>query len=442
VLTVDTIEASFGIDIDAYVVVDFDGFIDAIDALGGVDVDVPRALDDSFYPDPRPEDPHAYTTVHFDAGIQHMDGKRALQYARSRMSTSDADRAERQQLILLAMLDRVRGAAILRKIPGLVVSLADTVHTDLTLSELVDLAALAAQVNPSTVRRQVLREPLVTPHRRDDGAAVLLPQWDLIDPVVDDLFGPLAARGPVPYMVTTGDNVWSIAYRYRLQPETIVWANPEIESAPDLLVVGQTLIIPPVDGVWHTVVEGDTVQSLAAEFGTTVEKIIAFEGNEIEDPSYLRVGQQIMIPDGRKEIVPAARYPMTTTVTAPRGAPEGSGRFSWPAAGVLSQPFWSGHSGIDISNRLETPVRAADAGYVAVTGRDTGGYGLQILIDHGNGYQTRYAHLDTILVEAGDLVGKGQEVGAMGASGRATSVHLHFEILHNWVPENPIGHLP
>ncbi|HSJ58809.1 MAG TPA: LCP family protein [Anaerolineae bacterium] len=442
-LAIDAIEASFGIDIDAYVVVDFDGFVEAIDALGGIEVDVPQALDDPFYPDPRPDDPHAHTTVHFDAGAQQMDGERALQYARSRMSTSDADRAERQQLILLAALEKARSSRVFRTLPDLVFRLAGSVHTDLTLAELVNLAALAAQIDPSDVERQVLREPLVTPHRRENGAAVLLPQWDLIDPVIEELFGPVPALHAVDHTVAPGDNVWSIAQRYWLQPETIVWANPEIQSAPDLLVVGQKLIIPPVDGVWHTVVEGDTVSSLAAEFETTAAKIVGFEGNDLEEPYILRMGQQIMIPDGKKESVVAGhRYPMPELGAAPAGAPTGSGRFSWPSTGVLSQAFWSGHSGIDISGRTGVPIRAADAGYVSLAGRDTWGYGLQVVVDHGNGYVTRYAHLDTMLVRAGDSVTKGQQIGTMGSTGRATSVHLHFEVMENGVPRNPLGYLP
>ncbi|MBN1660760.1 MAG: LCP family protein [Anaerolineae bacterium] len=439
----DTLEASFGIDIDAYVVVDFDGFVEIVDALGGIEVDVPRTLDDAFYPDPQPGDPNAYTSVHFEAGVQHMNGERALQYARSRMTTSNADRAERQQCILLAILDKVRSNAVFRRLPDLIFSLADTVHTDLTLAELVNLAAFAAQIDPSDVERQVLREPLVTPHRREDGAAVLLPHWDLIDPLVEEILGPVAAPVPVDYIVAPGDNVWSIARRYWLQPETIVWANPEIESAPDLLVVGQTLIIPPVDGVWHTVAEGDTLLSLAAEFETTVDKIVGFEGNDLEEPYLLRVGQQIMIPDGKKESVVAGNhYPMPELGAAPAGAPTGSGHFAWPATGMLSQHFWPGHSGIDISNRMGTLVRAADAGYVTVAARDTWGYGLQVLVDHGNGYWTAYAHLDTILVHAGDSVQKGQQIGTMGTSGRTTGPHLHFEVWENGVPQDPLGYLP
>jgi murein DD-endopeptidase MepM/ murein hydrolase activator NlpD len=150
-----------------------------------------------------------------------------------------------------------------------------------------------------------------------------------------------------------------------------------------------------------------------------------------------------MLPDGRKEeVVPGRRYPTTMVDPITMDAPKGSGRFSWPATGVLSQAFWAGHSGIDIRDRTGTVVRAADAGTVRVAGRDTWGYGLQVLIDHGNGYSTVYAHLDAILIRAGDPVTKGQQIGTMGATGRTTGPHLHFEIWEDGVPQDPMVYLP
>ncbi|MBN1658229.1 MAG: peptidoglycan DD-metalloendopeptidase family protein [Anaerolineae bacterium] len=249
--------------------------------------------------------------------------------------------------------------------------------------------------------------------------------------------------GIITYTVQSGDNVWSIATGFELEPQTVLWANPEVESSPDLLSVGQKLIIPPVDGIWYTVGKGDTVESLAKKYKTTIEKIIGFAGNEMEEPYALTAGQQIMLPDGQKQIVvPVNRYPMTMVGTAPKGAPKGSGRFAWPASGMLSQGFWAGHSGIDIASRIGVPIRAADDGYVRLAGRDTWGYGIQVVIDHGNGYMTRYAHLNSLDVKAGDSVKKGQVIGTMGNTGRSTGPHLHFEVLLNGVPRNPLGFLP
>ncbi|MFN2184332.1 MAG: peptidoglycan DD-metalloendopeptidase family protein [Anaerolineae bacterium] len=247
----------------------------------------------------------------------------------------------------------------------------------------------------------------------------------------------------ITYTVQANDNVWAIAQGFGLKAETVLWANPKVEKSPDLLSVGQKLVIPPVDGIYYTVAQGDTVEKLAKTYKTTVEKIVGFEGNQLEEPYTLAVGQQVMLPDGRKQVVVQTNYyPMTRVGSAPKNALKGSGRFAWPTQGILTQRYWSGHLGIDIANRTGTPIRAADAGYVVMAGRDTWGYGNQVLIDHGNGYLTRYAHLDTIKVKAGESVERNQQIGTMGNTGRSTGPHLHFEIIYSQQRRNPLGFLP
>lgn len=184
-----TVEANFGIPIDGYLMLDFGAFEDLVDALGGIEVDVQEPLHDTRYPDPRPRDPHAYKTIHFDAGLQHMDGQRALEYARSRMSTSDFDRARRQQQILLALREKALSLGAVRRWPSLARVIAEAVQTDLDAGEMLALALLAARVEPSNLDQMVLERPYVRGYRREDGAAVQLPNWELINPVVDNLFG-------------------------------------------------------------------------------------------------------------------------------------------------------------------------------------------------------------------------------------------------------------
>ena len=246
----------------------------------------------------------------------------------------------------------------------------------------------------------------------------------------------------ITYTVQPNDNLWVIATGFGVQVETIMWANPEVEKAPDLLAVGETLVILPVDGIYHTVRAGDTVEKLAKEFKTTVEEIVGFDANELEEPYALTPGEQLVIPGGRKKIIPLNIYPMTWVGSPPKGSATGSGRFAWPARGTLTQGFWSAHLAIDIGNRTGTPVYAADAGYVRMAGQDTWGYGNQIVIDHGNGYLTRYAHLHKILVKAGQSVEKNQQIGTMGSTGRSTGPHLHFEVIQGNVKRNPLGYLP
>jgi len=183
-----TIEGNFGIPIDGYLMIDFDAFVQIVDALGGIDIDVPETLHDTRYPDPRPEDPYGFKTVHFDAGWQHMDGARAIEYARSRMSTTDFDRAKRQQMILLAIRKKAVSPGGIARWPTAAAAAMAGVKTDLDVGNLLGLALLAAQTDPADVRQVVLEHPLVTSYERADGAAVELPNWDLINPILEQLF--------------------------------------------------------------------------------------------------------------------------------------------------------------------------------------------------------------------------------------------------------------
>jgi LCP family protein required for cell wall assembly len=189
-----TIEANFGIPIDGYLMVDFQAFESIIDTLGGIYVDVPKRLHDTRYPDPKPGDPYAFKTIHFDPGRQYMNGRRALEYARSRMSTSDFDRAKRQQLVLLATRQKALSLSAVPRWPSLAATIADGVRTDMDTGKLLTLAFLAVEMDTSNLKQVVLEPPLVTGHRRADGAAVQLPNWNLINPVLVELFGPPASR--------------------------------------------------------------------------------------------------------------------------------------------------------------------------------------------------------------------------------------------------------
>ncbi len=198
-----TIETNFSIPIDYYIMIDFTGFQKVVDTLGGIDVKVPKTLHDTMYPVPKPGDPHAYGTVHFDPGLQHMNGERALQYARSRMSTSDFDRATRQQLILLAIREKALNINILPKLPSLAATMGNMVKTDMTLDEMIELAALGPQINLSNIQQLVIQKPMVYGYRTPKGAAVQLPKWDLIHAAVADMFYseavvPVATSTPAP----------------------------------------------------------------------------------------------------------------------------------------------------------------------------------------------------------------------------------------------------
>ena len=109
----------------------------------------------------------------------------------------------------------------------------------------------------------------------------------------------------ITYTVQANDNIWAIAQGFGLKAETVVWANPNIEKSPDLLRVGQQVLVPPVDGIYYTVQAGDTLEKLAKTYQTSVDKIVAFEPNALEEPYALAPGQRIMLVDGRKKVVPS-----------------------------------------------------------------------------------------------------------------------------------------
>ena len=114
--------------------------------------------------------------------------------------------------------------------------------------------------------------------------------------------------------------------------------------------------------------------------------------------------------------------------TLPGGALTGTGEFMWPTEGRITQRSWHCHHAVDVANSEGTPIYAADSGSVVVAGWKEGGYGYTVVINHGNGFHTLYAHLSVISVSVGESVAKGQQVGLMGNTGHSTGSHLHFEI--------------
>lgn len=246
------------------------------------------------------------------------------------------------------------------------------------------------------------------------------------------------------YTVKAGDTVLGIAARYGIQPETILWANSQLESNPDRLSIGDQLNILPFNGVLHVVKPGDTLSGLAAKYKVDVDKLIGYEPNQLADASAaLQVGSQIVIPDGTKPFVAPQAPPSAVYVDAPSDAIKGSGSFSWPTSGNITQQFWSGHRAIDIGSWVGAPVKAADSGYVVLAGGGwNGGYGNHVIIDHGNGFTTLYAHLTSIFVKPGESVSRGQQIGTVGNTGNSTGPHLHFEIMYQGIQRNPYNWLP
>ncbi|MCC7352559.1 MAG: M23 family metallopeptidase [Anaerolineae bacterium] len=283
-------------------------------------------------------------------------------------------------------------------------------------------------------------EPLFAP--ADDESAPLLGDDFLARSAVPYTIIPERARlDPVTYTVQAGDTVIGIAARFKVSPDTVMWANGRLEDNPDLLKLGQQLIILPVSGVLHTVEKNDTVESIAKKYKATPDAVFNFGWNGLNKDNYtLQVGQRLIVPGGTKPYV--ERVAHAYNGPTPKGAKRGTGLYVWPASGTVTQKFWTRHKGIDIGAPTGAAVKASDTGFVAAAGWSNVGYGYYIIIDHGNGDQTLYAHLSRILVEVGQSVGKGARIGSVGNTGNSTGPHLHFEIRRQGVPRNPYGFLP
>ncbi len=244
----------------------------------------------------------------------------------------------------------------------------------------------------------------------------------------------------ITHTVKAGDTLYGIAEQYGIDAETVMWAN-NMELNPDLLRLEQDLTILPVRGVYHTVDKGDTLDGIAKKYKANVADIVSFQLNSLNAKNpQISVGQKLVVPGGSKPAV--VRYVQIYSGPIPAGATRGSGRFVWPAAGVITQGYLPLHTGIDVGAGTGAPVKASDSGYVIVAGWSEYGYGNHVVIDHGNGFQTLYAHLSRYFVNAGDQVGQGATIGLVGSTGRSTGPHLHFEIRQNGVLRNPFGFLP
>jgi len=243
------------------------------------------------------------------------------------------------------------------------------------------------------------------------------------------------------YKVQPGDTVSSIAARYHISSDYIVWNNNDI-SDRDLLSIGSTLQIPSVEGIIHSVRFGETVSEIAQRYGAEARDIIEFTANGLrEDPNRLRSDALILVPGGKKLPPPA---PTLRPDAAPAATVGDADAWFWPARGPITSYWGPSHPlGIDLGAAWGSPVTSARGGTVSFAGgHPCCSYGLHVIVNHGGGYETLYAHLSSINVVPGQRVNRGDLVGAVGQTGRSSGPHLHFELLRNGIPQNPLGFLP
>ena len=252
----------------------------------------------------------------------------------------------------------------------------------------------------------------------------------------------------IDYQIVPGDTVAKIASRFGISPETIVWAN-QLGSG-NLISVGETLAVLPVDGVLHTAAKDDTLDSIAKRYGVGMAAIANYGPNQLANPDSLAVGQNIIVPGGVYKPPPAEPKaqpaPETKAPPAPQPTPAPQPKeergFVWPTYGMLTQYFGAYHAGIDIAAPIGTPIYAAASGRVIKVVKLDWSYGWYLVIDHGNGFEGLYAHCSQFAVSVGDRVEQGEVIASIGNTGRTTGPHLHFELSLNGQVVNPLNYLP
>ncbi len=161
----DTIESAFGVSLDGYVLIDFDGFTEVVDSVNGVDINVPYDIVDEEYP----TEDFGTEVVRFDEGFQHMDGEQALKYVRTRHADSDDARRERQYQVLLALFDTGKSFSSVTRADNIILALGNSVQTSFPLDQQLTLARVGMEIERSDIRLSVLGPPLLQQGYTEDG---------------------------------------------------------------------------------------------------------------------------------------------------------------------------------------------------------------------------------------------------------------------------------
>ncbi|MEZ4680016.1 MAG: peptidoglycan DD-metalloendopeptidase family protein [Caldilineaceae bacterium] len=295
-------------------------------------------------------------------------------------------------------------------------------------------------------------------------------------------------EGEQRYVIQPGDTLWDVALETGIDLTTIPCAVAPDFQVTQPLVIGDELASPEPSVLCHKVAAGETVAALAALYRTTPAAIAAVPWNQlagIDSNQPLPIGRSVRIPtlpfagDGLADPAQAAGSPSflnwmlnqpvdtspflalavggpfanqvarqqglgravvdaTQPGVIPKNWPYGSGNFTWPLAGWLTQGYRHDHRALDIAAPLGTIVTAADRGVVIRAGWNDQGYGRFVIIDHNIDYVTLYAHLNEIFVKEGQVVAQGERIGTVGSTGNSTGPHLHFEIRDFGRLSNPL----
>jgi len=243
-----------------------------------------------------------------------------------------------------------------------------------------------------------------------------------------------AARAPgqpaMVYYVAAGDSLWAIAQRFQVNLDVLMTQNGLAENS--LLGIGQKITIPGNGYRSHRIGAGETLWDIARANGTSVEQLQKL--NPDLEANSLVIGEVITLPGGSgrmamSQVSRGLNYRMI---------------LNWPIIGQITSYFgWRRpgyHYGLDIAGKSGDPIQAAAAGVVAFAGWK-GNYGKAVVIEHGDGRQTLYGHMQRTLVRVGESVTRGEIIGRVGSTGHSTGPHVHFEVREEGICYNPLKFL-
>lgn len=241
----------------------------------------------------------------------------------------------------------------------------------------------------------------------------------------------IAGKSVQCYYVRPGDNLWNISRTYQVELEILMSINKLDRNS--ILRVGQRLEIPGGNTRIHIISRGETLWDIARHYNVDLAELQRLNSNK--QANNLKIGDQINLPRDASRVAFGESLKPSRSIVS---------RFTWPIRGTITSKYgWrdSGfHHGLDIAGNLGDPVQAAAGGVVSSAGYISL-YGNTVIIDHPDGRQTLYAHLNQIKVKPGDRVARGTIIATVGSTGRSTGPHLHFEIKQSDTREDPLAYL-
>ncbi|MDN5344184.1 MAG: hypothetical protein PWQ18_295 [Clostridia bacterium] len=380
-----------------------------------------------------------------DLGVQVTD---QIEYRTVRVNPGEIIDARQLKNILQGSLHFVATATVIT-IDGQSQLLVKDDHTAAAVFDQLKQAFLPPP-GSGVVQEVKFIEQVALEHRQAQPGEILSPEAALAR-----LKGTASASQE--YVVQEGDSLWSIARDHGLLVDDIRAANPELQG--ERLDIGQRLKLTleqpllQVMVVYNQEVKEPVPYAVQVENNSDLlrgqERVIQAGSEGEQQVTYqivtrngVQVEKKVLQQQVLKEPVTRVVERGSRVVLASRSG--GSGRLAWPIRGPITSPFgYRGrefHSGMDIAGPVGAAVGAAEDGRVTFAGYE-GGYGRMVIIDHGGGVVTRYAHLSGFNVRSGAQVARGQVIGFVGTSGRTTGPHLHFEVLVDGSFRNPYGFL-